>query len=286
MVYIQTLSSGLVNLDIDPSCSVTSFKNKLESKKLAPSICQRLIYDGKELSKDSLLKGGFSSCLLYLWVANEIRSQLTGLYVILKSKNVDYGITRDSVISLVLDLEGGAKKRKRKTYTTPKVHRNPNTWFTSCVRFFHSYFPLRHVSNPLLTYAIHFLFLSVHLHRKLNTSAGRLNSTYLTYFQQRVTGLELYAASAQLKKAKTRPILWRTMGIATTAGIVASPYWKKLWLITKVGRLLLYLHRYCTLIKYKGLIKLVVRSGTRHQSVRIRTALLGIHVCIHIVMWL
>jgi len=34
--------------------------------------------------------------------------------------NVDYSISQDATVQLVFSLEGGAKKRKKKTYTTPK----------------------------------------------------------------------------------------------------------------------------------------------------------------------
>jgi small subunit ribosomal protein S27Ae len=33
---------------------------------------------------------------------------------------VDYSISQDATIQLVFSLEGGAKKRKKKQYTTPK----------------------------------------------------------------------------------------------------------------------------------------------------------------------
>jgi len=33
---------------------------------------------------------------------------------------VDYNISQDATVQLVFSLEGGAKKRKKKTYTTPK----------------------------------------------------------------------------------------------------------------------------------------------------------------------
>lgn len=57
MVFIQTLSSGLIDLDIDLGCSVYSLKNKLEDRRLAPAFCQRLIHNGNELIKDSVLRG-------------------------------------------------------------------------------------------------------------------------------------------------------------------------------------------------------------------------------------
>lgn len=43
------------------------------------------------------------------------------MVAIVGKRTIDCGVTQDSVINLMIDLEGGAKKRKKKTYTTPKV---------------------------------------------------------------------------------------------------------------------------------------------------------------------
>ncbi|ODQ56471.1 hypothetical protein SAICODRAFT_68796 [Saitoella complicata NRRL Y-17804] len=75
-------------LDVEASTSVSAAKAQIAAKAGFPAEEQRLVFSGQSLEDAATL--------------------------------ASYGITKESNIDLVFRLCGGAKKRKKKTYTTPK----------------------------------------------------------------------------------------------------------------------------------------------------------------------
>ncbi|CAD6185643.1 unnamed protein product [Caenorhabditis auriculariae] len=84
MIFVKSLSGRTLCLDVDASEDVLSIKQKIESIEGIPADEQRLICEGHQLEDD------------------------------------ECGIEEDSTLYLSLSLLGGAKKRKKKVYTTPK----------------------------------------------------------------------------------------------------------------------------------------------------------------------
>lgn len=75
-------------VDVDNTASVLATKQAIAQKAGCPVEAQRLVFSGRQLQESATLS--------------------------------DYGIESASTIQLVFRLLGGAKKRKKKTYTTPK----------------------------------------------------------------------------------------------------------------------------------------------------------------------
>ncbi|KAK4336689.1 hypothetical protein RND71_044195 [Anisodus tanguticus] len=87
-IFVKTLTGKTVTLEVKPTDTIEVVKNKIYEKENIP------------LSEQQLVSGGYgldNLCCLS-----------------------DYNVQKESTIQLVAGLCGGAKKRKKKTYTTPK----------------------------------------------------------------------------------------------------------------------------------------------------------------------
>ncbi|KAK9459071.1 40S ribosomal protein S27a [Lipomyces oligophaga] len=87
-IFVKTLSGQTISREVESSDNVSYVKSMIQETEGIPSVQQRLIFAGKQLE---------DSCTLS-----------------------EYNIEKEATIELVANLCGGAKKRKKKVYTTPK----------------------------------------------------------------------------------------------------------------------------------------------------------------------
>nr|XP_018912362.1 PREDICTED: ubiquitin-40S ribosomal protein S27a [Bemisia tabaci]XP_018912363.1 PREDICTED: ubiquitin-40S ribosomal protein S27a [Bemisia tabaci] len=87
-VFVHNLEGKSVPLEVQPNETVACLKHQIEASEALPVREQRLIFGGSQLEDDKTL--------------------------------ADYSILKGNTIHLTLSLAGGAKKRKKKNYSTPK----------------------------------------------------------------------------------------------------------------------------------------------------------------------
>ncbi|XP_066257026.1 ubiquitin-ribosomal protein eS31 fusion protein [Euwallacea similis] len=103
-IFVKTLTGKTITLDVEPSDTIEDVKAQIEDKESIPLDEQRLVFAGRELGVSRKVD------LLQHLEYPEINA------ISIRSEDIQNG----STLHLLLRLQGGAKKRKKKNYSTPK----------------------------------------------------------------------------------------------------------------------------------------------------------------------
>ncbi|XP_011500990.1 PREDICTED: ubiquitin-40S ribosomal protein S27a [Ceratosolen solmsi marchali] len=87
-LFVKTLTNRTITLEAESSETVENIKNVIQDREGIPLYEQRLYFAGRQLENEKILS--------------------------------DYNIQKECSLDLQLRLYGGAKKRKKKNYSTPK----------------------------------------------------------------------------------------------------------------------------------------------------------------------
>ncbi|RXK37631.1 ubiquitin-40S ribosomal protein S27a [Tremella mesenterica] len=87
-IFVKTLPGTTLTLDLNSETTVDNVKSLITLRQGIPESEQRLVFGGKQLQDGRTLG--------------------------------EYDVQKESTLHLMMSLDGGAKKRKKKNYTTPK----------------------------------------------------------------------------------------------------------------------------------------------------------------------